>query len=325
MLRVTTIIQTAVLAGALVACGKSNPTEDLNLKTVPRQSDARPANKTERAALKFEIVGGVAPDLIEGKPGVVQLRVKADTFVSAYELTPVELPEGAELKRVDFENWELRWTPRNVVPAGQDAVTVQVTVEVSVVEVKDQRELPKPLRPEPIRLNVVKSAQKPVLVASQLERDTVRAGEFLPFTLTVRDSASNGSIAPKIEVLRSKAPDNKDKADGVPFVTMAAAPERLSDGNWRYTLVFDTREKQIPSVKKRGQVDESAEEVTACFDVRFQSQSKLSSAESPMCIRILHRAAKPELKWDEANAVVQVGKANTLNFSVTAPSSRGRL
>ena len=320
-----TLIAFLVASFLVAGCGKTDPVSEYGLKAVPKHGQKTEEPKEPRSPFVFEVPNGTIPDFVEGQPGSAHLRVRVtDQNVTGYSLEAIELPPGAKLHQVDFENWELRWTPTQAIGANAVSATYKVSVEIWVTEASDERYKKLNRKPHSLNVNVRREGLPPQRVNLPAEPNFVRLGEKLPFTIELEDKMAGGTQAPEFSVLPSRSRQNAEfhKSDGSSYVKLVSS-ERLQNGNWRYSFEFDTSDGSFPSLNRKGARDNSIEETTAAFSLKFKSPSKLTSPDYDYFFRVLFRASKPELKG--ARSKVTVGRPSLVSFNVQVPSERGRL
>lgn len=311
-----------------VACGKTDPISEYGLKTQPKDPNSFEQKPVEpRSPFEFEVTGGTAADFVQGAPGSAALQVRiVDQHVTGYELVGIKLPNGAELKRIDLLNWQINWTPRNILGERQHGY-VEVQVQIKVTEATDEIYKRHTLFPHKIRLNVVREGRQPSKSNSALERNYVRPGEAVTFSLDIDDIHSGGN-APSPDPIPSEFTKSKERycADGSRFIKQqSGSPQKIADGKWRFTFVYDTSDEDVNSLIRARTADETADEIPTCFSIQFKTASNQTTPAYPYQINVRFSPSKAEVSQGKAEVTASRSATSKVNFTVGTSSKRGTL
>lgn len=274
----------------------------------------------------------------EGEESKFKIRASALLQDVQIKLVAQGLPKGATLtpSKDEKDIYILSWNPEVYTldsNAMMKSFAVKLTAEVVSAKTPEDLQLLKGLvREKEISLFLFKNQKAPtdlkIVLPTEINEDSLT-----PFTITVKVPGIDGRSTQKPRLVISY--DGASLTAGNSFLELDGSrhiiadlnkkdPEYLGDSNWKFSLIFDTKNISVqPQLSKDGKIISNADGTRVRLSVKAYNPSGLSTAEKVAQVKIKYTKGLVAPKFDLSGLAqqaleVQKGQKVSLKFVVSS-------
>ncbi|WP_155724073.1 hypothetical protein [Bdellovibrio bacteriovorus] len=274
-----------------------------------------------------------------------QFKIRARVLVPGIEikLSAQGLPEGARLEKSTQEKdlYILTWNPAlYTVPANaaMKSYTAKVVAEVSKANTQAEADKLKGLvREKEFNIFLFRNQEAPSGLTVTGLNSEVNEGSLVPFTVTVKIPGIDNKAPQKPRLVVSydgvsyTAGNSFLELDGARYVVAdlnKKDAEYLGDSNWKFTLIFDTKNISVqPQLAKDGAIMASADGTRVRLSFKVYSPYGLSTPESLTQVKVRYTKAIQAPRFDlsglgQQGLVVSPGQSVNLKFAVSSADNQ---
>jgi hypothetical protein len=228
---------------------------------------------------------GEVLNFVEGEEKTYALDMPVLLTGAKFSVTAEGLPKGAKLKQIDGTKYELKWSPKGVVTAGQKSATFQFKVVLKGSGFKDSKSLEafkRSVRSHQLGLHVVLAASPlPLIQNIKVASSTISEGDQVAIIVIVLDK--NASAAPELRVSDLEPTSGEATLpQAAQFLKFTGPPESIGNSEFKFTGIFTADKSALAKIGDR------RKEVTARFALHAVSTtSKEASPLSTVELKIL--------------------------------------
>lgn len=274
----------------------------------PKEIDQTKVAKIDASVIKITTID--EPSFVEGQKKVLKIRAFTTVQGVVTELVAVSVPTGAELQAVAGEAnvYALTYTaPFNTAPSN---VALKVKLKIVSAPKEETRQALEalPSLEKQFTLRITKTNEELSTLETNLPAE-ISQDTLTPFQVTVKvPGTDEKSALPNLDVDDAK----------LGFVIKNPEhekPEFLGDSKWRFSLIFDTKNKAVPQKN----------DATA-FQARVSLKAKHGKNASPtltkvIVIKITKLSSTPQFDMKalgQPKLSLERGSKKTLKFAVGA-------
>lgn len=282
----------------------------------------------------------------EGKKGRFNIRARVLVPGISVKLTAQGLPEGARLEKSKTEKdlYVLIWNPAlyTVPTTGvMKTFNVKVSAEVDGAENAQVAEKLKGLvREKEFSLFLFKNQEAPTSLAVSGLAAEINENTLTPFSVTVKVPGIDGKSPQKPRLVVSydgvsyTAGNSFLELDGSRYVVAdlnKKDAEYLGDSNWKFTMLFDTKNIALqPQLAKDGSLLAKADGTRVRLSFKVFSPSGIATPESLTQVKIRYTKTISAPRFDvsglgQQGLQVSPGQKVTLKFTVATADSQARV